>query len=247
MTEALARARSLLARSRRALALAGAGLSAEAGIPTFRGEGGLWRGHDPAQLATPEAFARQPALVWEWYRWRLERVLAARPHAGHRALARLGRRRDLTVANQNVDGLLEQAWAEEGLEPQRVAALHGSIRHARCSACAARLPVEELPADPVPRCACGAPLRPDVVWFGEALEPRHLLLLEREARAADLVLALGTSAQVWPAAGVLDAARRRGVPVVVLNPDPRAGEAGDLLLAGGAALLLPQLLEEGEE
>jgi NAD-dependent deacetylase len=241
----LARARRLLDSARRVLVLTGAGLSQESGVPTFRGPDGLWRTYRAEDLATPGAFARMPEEVWAWYRWRLEGLAAVRPNEGHRALARLAGTHALTVLNQNVDGLLEQVWLEAGLEMSNLLALHGGIRRAHCQVCGLSLPMERVPADPLPRCSCGGPLRPSVVWFGENLDPRHLDRLAAECRLADLVLAVGTSAQVWPAAGVLPEARRRGVPVLVVNPDPAAAEGGDLLLQGGAAVLLPLLVDGG--
>lgn len=248
MDEALRRARAVLERCRRVLVLAGAGLSAESGVPTFRGAGGLWRRFRAEELATPEAFARMPGTVWAWYRWRLEAVLQARPNAGHRALAGLARARlrrgfALTVFNQNVDGLLEEAWADEELDPAGVAALHGSLRHARCRECGRVLPMAEVPLDDLPHCACGGLLRPAVVWFGESLDARVLARLEQAGREMEALMAVGTSALVWPAAGLLPLARARGLSVLVVNPDPEAAQAGDLLLAAGAAHILPQLLE----
>ncbi len=244
MSAALEQARLALDGASRPVALCGAGLSAEAGLPTFRGEEGLWHSFRPEELATPQAFRRQPEVVWAWYRWRMERLATVRPHGGHRALARWCARHEGRVFNQNVDGLLEQVWEEEGLDSHRLMALHGSLRRCHCERCAGTLPSTELPRDPLPRCACGGLLRPSVVWFGEALAGRHLRALDEESRLADLVLAVGTSAQVWPAAGLLDALRRRGCPVLVLNPDPQSAVPGDLWLPLPAADGLPRLLEE---
>lgn len=242
--EALAAARRLLRESRRVLVLAGAGLSRESGIPTFRGEDGLWRRFRPEELATPGAFARMPEQVWDWYRWRWERVREARPHAGHRALARLAMCRRTTVANQNVDGLLEEAYAAAGADGRGVMAVHGTLRRAHCQRCGASREMGELPAAGVPACSCGGRLRPSVVWFGEELDPLHLARLAEEGEEADLALAVGTSALVWPAAGVLPRVRRRGRTVVVVNPDRDAAGPGDLWLEGGAARLLPALVED---
>lgn len=246
---ALDAAAARLAKADRVLALCGAGLSAEAGIPVFRGAGGLWRSHRPEELATPEAFDRDPALVWSWYRWRLEAVLAATPHAGHAALAELGRRLDLTVLNQNVDGLLEQAVAAAGGDRRaRVLALHGTIREARCEACGGRRDAAGLPSDAVPRCECGARLRPAVVWFGEALDGGLLDEGDRALAQADLVLSIGTSALVWPAAGVLPAARAQGTPVIEINPDETAFSLrAESRIALPASLALPRLLERAWE
>jgi NAD-dependent deacetylase len=243
VSDPLAEARRLLARAARPVVLCGAGLSAEAGLPTFRGEEGLWQAFRPEELATPQAFQRRPEVVWAWYRWRMERLAAVSPHAGHRALARWCAGRTGRLFNQNVDGLLEQVWEELGLDPQRLLALHGSLRRSHCERCGGSVPSDRLPPEALPLCGCGGRLRPSVVWFGEALQTRHLRALEEEARLADLVLAVGTSAQVWPAAGLLDALRRRGRPVLVLNPDPGAAQPGDMHLSLPAADGLPRLLE----
>lgn len=242
--EALEQAARRLAGARSVLALCGAGLSAESGVPTFRGPGGLWRDRRPEDLATPQAFDRDPLLVWDWYRWRLQLVLEARPNAGHLALAELGRRLDLTILNQNVDGLLEAAVAE-GNAPNRarVLPLHGSILVSRCERCRSERPTVELPSSGVPRCECGQRFRPGVVWFGESLDGELLRQADRALEQADLVLAIGTSALVWPAASVLPAARALGKPTIEVNPDETAfsGQA-DLRLAMSAALALPGML-----
>ncbi len=240
---ALAQARQALGSARRLLVLCGAGLSAASGVPTFRGPDGLWRQWRPEELATQAAFDHAPEEVWAWYRWRLEVVLAARPNLGHRALVRLAERRESVVLSQNVDGLLEEVWEEAGLDPARLAALHGSLRRAHCERCAVARPMSELPTDALPRCACGGRLRPSVVWFGESLQPRHLHLLAEEPACCDLGLAVGTSALVWPAAGALEILRRRSRPVIVLNPDPAAALPGDLHVALGAEDGLVRLLE----
>jgi NAD-dependent deacetylase len=243
LDEAFDHARSLLEGAHRVFVLCGAGLSAEAGIPTFRGAGGLWRRHRAEDLATPEAFNRDPELVWEWYRWRLAAVLLARPHAGHHALAALARSHQLTILNQNVDGLLEEAVdLRPERERPRVLAIHGSIRLARCEACGARRPCMELDPLPLPRCDCGARWRPAVVWFGETLDPRLLDEASTALHQAELVLSVGTSAQVWPAAGVLPQALERGLPVIEINPDVTAfSPAASLRLPAPAAEALPRL------
>jgi len=239
----LEEARQALAGAARPVVLCGAGLSVEAGLPTFRGEEGLWHSFRPEELATPRAFQRQPEVVWAWYRWRMERLAVVQPHEGHRALANWSATHGGRVFNQNVDGLLEKLWVERGLDPGRLLALHGSLGRCHCESCGSSLPSSELPRDPLPRCACGGRLRPSVVWFGEALQGRHLRALDEESRLADLVLAVGTSAQVWPAAGLLEALRRRRRPVLVLNPDPDSAAPGDLWLPLPAADALPRLLE----
>src|SRR3954469_13708441 len=178
----LARASTLLAKAGRVAVLTGAGVSAESGIPTFRGLGGLWNGRDPMSLATPEAFAADPALVWEFYNWRRDLVAKAEPNPAHRALADLGRRvPQLALITQNVDRLHQRAGSLGVLE------LHGNLFEVRCTGCGrtSDRTGESLPA--LPRCGgCGALLRPAVVWFGEALPPGVWDRAEAAVRAAEV-------------------------------------------------------------
>ena len=189
MTASVPEARELLAGARSVLVLTGAGVSAESGVPTFRGPDGLWRTHRPEELAMPEACARDPRLVWEWYGWRRERVGRCRPNAGHHALAAWALERGVTggpgvtLVTQNVDGLHEEAAREvAGVgdpAPALPVELHGSLFRIRCTRCAHRAsdrsPVNAASEASLPRCpACGALLRPNVVWFGEALDPAVL-------------------------------------------------------------------------
>ncbi len=206
-----------MAGVRRLAVLTGAGMSAESGVPVFRGSGGLWEGVRPEDLATPRAFARDPERVWRWYRWRLERVAEARPHAGHRALAGLeqaGGLEGFIIVTQNVDGMHQRAGSRNVVE------LHGGIRRARCSAgCGGS--AEAASVDPAEtRCACGrGRLRPDVVWFGEPLPPEALDRAARALETADMVWVVGTSAVVYPAAALPGMAAERGIPVVEVNPE----------------------------
>jgi len=234
-------------RSARAVAaMTGAGISAESGVPTFRGADGLWRTYSAADLATPEAFARDPDLVWQWYRWRQGIIGRAQPNAGHVALARFqSRLPGFTLITQNVDGLHQRAGSTDVIE------LHGNIWRARCArGCGV---VRETRADPsgagpaggegpLPVCPCGALLRPDIVWFGEALDPRHAGAATRAAEACEVFLAIGTSALVYPAAGLPLVAGRAGAVVVEINVDdtPLTPHA-DIVLRGTAAGLLPAL------
>ncbi len=231
-----------LAAAQRVTVVTGAGVSAASGVPTFRGAGGLWREHRAEELATPEAFRRNPCLVWEFYAWRRERVAGCRPNPAHEVLARWSRRLPgFTLVTQNVDGLHEAAGTRELLR------LHGSLWQLRCTAgCPAspaawedrRVPLPELP----PSCPhCGALARPAVVWFGEPLDPAVLAAAVR-ATACDVLLAAGTSAVVWPAASLIPEAARRGAFTVELNPEPSAmAGAMDAVLAGPAEELLPEL------
>ena len=231
----------------RVLVLTGAGISAESGLATFRGGGGLWDGHPVEQVASPEGFAADPALVWRFYSLRRRDAAAAEPNAAHLALAVLEERladRFLLVT-QNVDGLHRRAGSG------RLVEVHGSLWRTRCSRCMrppfadAAFPV----APPLPRCACGALLRPDIVWFGELLDPAESARVERFMRDAAqagepfLFLAVGTSGDVYPAAGYVDVARRLGADTWLVNLDP-AGNAGSFehVVTGPAAAILPALL-----
>ncbi len=220
--------------------LTGAGISAESGIPTFRGGGGLWKEFRPEDLATPEAFARDPKLVWNWYNWRRTMIAGAEPNAGHRALAALERSKPrFRLVTQNVDGLHERAGSRNILR------LHGDIWTVRCLACGKesrdeRAPLEEIP----PHCGCGGLLRPGVVWFGETL-PHEVWDAAVEATSdADVLLVVGTSAVVYPAAGLVPLAKSCGARVIECNMEetPFSAEL-DCSLRGQAGELLPQLIE----
>ena len=227
--------------ARRLTVLTGAGISAESGVPTFRdAQTGLWSKFDPAQLATEDAFRAQPSMVWDWYAFRREMIAKVEPNAGHRALAAFAQRHPgrLTLITQNVDGLHQRA------QSAGVLALHGNIFEdkwldppgACCNA-------EAAAAGNPPYCGrCGNLLRPDVVWFGEALPLGALAAAETAARECDLMLVVGTSGVVYPAAGL---ARLTAGRVVIVNPEPtELDDAADAVLRGKAAQLLPQLMED---
>jgi NAD-dependent deacetylase len=203
--------------ARRLVVLTGAGMSAESGVPVFRGSGGLWEGFRPEDLATPQAFASDPARVWRWYRWRLDRVDEAQPHAGHHALAALERDggfESFTLITQNVDGMHQRSGSTSVIE------LHGNITRARCEDdCGHTADAHEV--DPAASaCACGrGRLRPDVVWFGESLPVDAMDDAARALEEADMAWVVGTSSVVYPAAALPGIAARRGVPVVEINPD----------------------------
>ena len=221
--------------------LTGAGISAESGVPTFRGaQTGLWARYRPEDLATPEAFRRDPRLVWEWYAWRRELVWRARPNAGHKALAALEQRVPrLTLLTQNVDGLHQQAGSRAVIE------LHGNIHRNICAEDGAPVENWSLGLAGAPLCPrCGGLVRPDVVWFGEAL-PRPALAAAFEAAAkCDLFLAIGTSALVQPAASLPLRALERGVPVLEINPEPTPlTERTAWALRGYAGRILPALVD----
>ncbi len=251
---ALERARSILEDASAVVVLTGAGVSAESGVPTFRGEGGLWRSYRPEELATPGAFARDPCLVWEWYAWRRQLVAECDPNPAHLALAELalstpGR---TTLVTQNVDGLHHRAARSVAgarvPDPAYPLEVHGAIHRDRCSGCAvrteARAAVDVTSADALPRCAgCGALLRPDVVWFGEALDPEVIGAAFDAARHADLCLVVGTSALVYPAASIPDVTLEGGGTVIEVNldPTPLTGRA-EVSLRGEAGKLVPELV-----
>lgn len=235
--------------------LTGAGVSAESGVPTFRGAAGLWKRHRPEELATPEAFARDPRLVWEWYAWRRSIVAGCAPNEAHRALARLalGGGPATTLVTQNVDGLHHRAAREAAghtdPSPALPLELHGAVHRDRCSRCGTRTPglaeVDVGSEASLPRCACGGLLRPDVVWFGEALDPEVLSAAFDAARRADLCLVVGTSAVVHPAASVPEVTRSNGGVVVEVNVEATPlTPAARVSLRGPAAKLVPALIAE---
>ena len=233
------RIRDWITAAKSVAALTGAGISAESGIPTFRGAGGLWREYRAEDLATPEAFARDPKLVWEWYDWRRGVIAAVQPNAGHRALAELARRvPDFSLITQNVDGLHDRAGSTDVLK------VHGDIWTVRCTVCGReredrRVKIPDLP----PRCECGGVERPGVVWFGESLPGDVWARAQEAAHDADLFLIVGTSAVVYPAAGLADLAKARAARVVEINiAETPVTHRVDASLRGPAAEILPQLL-----
>jgi NAD-dependent deacetylase len=219
--------------------LTGAGISAESGVPTFRGEGGLWREYRAEDLATPEAFARDPKLVWEWYDWRRGIIAQAQPNSAHRALVRLEIRKPrFTLITQNVDGLHDLAGNGKILK------LHGDIWRMRCTECGANFPNRRVPLPKVPpHCACGGMARPGVVWFGEPLPEGIMREAEHAAGGAEVFLVVGTSAVVYPAAGLIPYAKQAGAKVIEVNAEATAATAiVDCALHGRAGELLPQLI-----
>ena len=199
---------------RKVVVLTGAGVSAESGIPTFRGPGGLWESHRPEELATPEAFERDPELVWRWYEWRRALIAGCEPNAAHTAIAALETSLpdgSVTTVTQNVDGLHQRAGSRNVLE------LHGSILRVRCVREGKAFDHPEPFTRVPPRCECGALLRPDVVWFGEALPAGSIERAADAVSEADLVIVAGTSGVVYPAAGLVHLARRG--TAVEINPD----------------------------
>lgn len=221
--------------------LTGAGVSAESGIPTFRDAlSGLWARYRPEDLATPEAFARDPATVWSWYADRRAGVARAEPNPAHHAIAELARRVPrLTLATQNVDGLHARAGSPHVLE------LHGNITRTKCSREQRVVERWDDSTGPPPACPqCGAPLRPDVVWFGEPLPADALEAAANAAGACDLLMVVGTSGVVYPAAALPHAAIAAHVPIIVVDPEPLslAHHRGVVQVRGRAGTVLPELL-----
>jgi len=257
----LTRARRLLAEAGSVVVLTGAGISADSGVPTFRGPDGLWKQYRAEDLATPEAFARDPRLVWEWYGWRRELVVQCRPNAAHYALARwmAGRPRTACLVTQNVDGLhtlaaMEVAAEAPGCQPggkpdSRILELHGALFRVRCTSCRDRyqhrdpIAAEDVATLPVCR-SCGSLLRPDIVWFGEPLERDVIMEAFQAAQRADICLVVGTSAVVHPAASLPTATATAGGQIVEVNPEetPLTSRAAASIRAG-AANMVPRLVE----
>jgi NAD-dependent deacetylase len=238
---ALEQAREWIEQARAVAVLTGAGISAESGVPTFRGAGGLWRNFRPEDLATPGAFARDPKLVWEWYDWRRGIVARAQPNAGHYSLVELEKMKsNFRLITQNVDGLHDRAGS------RRVTKLHGDIWTLRCTRCAAEEYNTQVPLAPLPPvCRCGGMMRPGVVWFGEELPEQALADALEAARAADLFLVLGTSAVVYPAAALPGVAREHGARVIEINVEAtELTRLADASLRGPTGELLPQLLAQ---
>ncbi|MFQ6006622.1 MAG: NAD-dependent deacetylase [Woeseia sp.] len=229
-----------LRSSRHVCVLTGSGISAESGVPTFReAQTGLWEKYDPHELATPEAFLKDPELVWKWYRWRRDLVTAVEPNAGHKALVDLAAKlRKLTLITQNVDGLHQRAGSDEVIE------FHGNIFEDRCLV-EGRI-VEDAPDTfgKIPTCpACGGNLRPGVVWFGEAIPEDALTGAMTAASDCELFFSIGTSSLVWPAAGLAETAQQGGAMIVEVNPSPTPqSKLSDYCLGGNAGAMLPELV-----
>ena len=228
----------------RLFVLTGAGISAESGLATFRGSGGLWNGHRVEDVATPEAWQADPAFVWRFYSARRRNALGAKPNAGHVALARIeqelakGDPTRFYLCTQNVDDLHEQAGS------RRIHHMHGSLFESRCVRCdrpfADRAFYE---AGPLPRCReCGAMVRPHIVWFGEI--PIDMEGIYRELERATILLVVGTSGSVYPAAGLVHIASQQGIRTIYVGPEEPSNAASfDQIVLGTATQTLPDLLE----
>ena len=234
------RVRDWLATAARVTVLTGAGISAESGVPTFRGKDGLWQGFRATELATPEAFAHDPKLVWRFYNWRRELLAPVKPNPAHEALVRLeGKVPQFTLLTQNIDDLHRKAGSRNIVE------LHGNIWLVRCIRCLRVARKEEVPLPELPTCPeCGDLLRPHVVWFGEALDPADLERAVDASRSCEVMLVIGTSAVVQPAASLALVARERGARVVEVNLEATPyTHLLDAALHGKAGTLVPQLVE----
>lgn len=228
-----------LRKATRVAVLTGAGISAESGVPTFRGKDGLWKKFRPEELANFDAFIRNPQLVWEWYQYRRRLISEVEPNPGHRALVELEKLLpDFAVITQNVDGLHQRAGSRKVIE------LHGNILRNRCIECGKVTYEVDFPKDDVPHCECGGLIRPDVVWFGELLPEEALEQAYMYARTSNMFFSVGTSAVVQPAASLPLEAKRYGAYVVEINTEstpltPYADEH----LRGKAGEVLPKLVE----
>lgn len=244
--EPLDRAAQVLRLAQRVAVMTGAGVSAESGVPTFRGGGGLWEGHSLQDVATPDGFSRDPALVWRFYNARRNNLRSVLPNPGHTTLADMERRWGadrFTLITQNIDGLHQAAGSTHVLE------LHGSLARVRCSRCSF---VENRGYDPqpdLPACPeCGHLLRPDVVWFGEILPGEVWEKSVQAVGACDCMLVVGTSAVVYPAAGLIEMAIQLGATVIIINLEatPLCG-SHTIGIYGSSGTILPEIMAKMDE
>lgn len=261
LTIEVQQAAELLAKSSRICILTGAGISAESGIPTFRDkQTGLWEQYRAEDLASPDAFDRDPQLVWSWYQWRRQLVHDKVPNPAHIALARWqqAESHQLTLITQNVDDLHEQAGSQ-------VAHLHGHLWRNRCSHCAKPYPTASNTQSSQPLAAqqelssaatqhfdpklincnyCNGYIRPDIVWFGESLPAESWQIAEDAATNCEVFISIGTSSLVYPAAGLAQLAKRGGAKIIEINPNPTANSFVDITLAANAGAVLPLVVEQ---
>ena len=237
--EKILRAARILADTQTLMVFTGAGVSAESGFPTFRGKDGLWNQYEIQKMATPEGFAQDPAAVWEWYCWRRGLVLKGKPNPGHYAIAELERSfEDFLLVTQNVDNLHRVAGN------QKIVELHGNIFAEKCTRCDFRRWSEEIYEEP-PHCPkCGALPRPDVVWFGEPLDPKDVERAWSCAERADTIMVVGTSAVVYPAAQLPEIVHARGGRVIEVNLDPTPVTLiATVSIRGKSGQILPKIVE----
>ena len=241
LDEALERAAHLVRAARQIAVLTGAGISAESGLATFRGNGGLWEGHRVEEVATPRAFDADPGLVWRFYNLRRANLATVSPNPGHYAIAHLEKRfgEGFTLITQNVDGLHQLAGSKNVLE------IHGALRRVRCTGCGLIEDRGYQPLPDLPKCArCSALLRPDVVWFEEMLPDHIWASAELAVNRCQCLLVVGTSAVVYPAAGLIENAMARDAKVIEVNLTPtQASFSVDIVLNGPSGKLLPELIK----
>ncbi len=231
--------RSRLAHAQSVTVLTGAGISADSGVPTFRGAEGLWKNFRPEELASPDAFERNPKLVWEWYNWRRELLATKTPNPGHHALVELERHSErFWLITQNVDGLHAAAGS------RNLSEIHGNIWKVRCTGCGVIEENRDVPIEILPTCSsCQALLRPHIVWFGESLDPEDLRKSYEALRSCEVLLIIGTSGMVYPAASFGPVAKDHGAFVAELNLDPTPNsDLVDIAVQGRAKDLVPRLL-----
>ncbi len=239
-TEGIQQLAEKLKASRNVVVLTGAGISQESGVPTFRGADGLWKNFRAEELATPEAFEKDPVLVWQWYDWRRGLIKPLKPNPGHYALAELEDWiEDFTLVTQNVDGLHRTAGSKHPIE------MHGTLWRVRCVECQKRFENREVPIKILPKCKlCGGLLRPDVVWFGEALDQGILYAISAALEKTQAMLVVGTSGAVQPAASFGLMAKRAGAFVAEFNRSKTPQSPFfDVSFQGKTGELLPQLVE----
>lgn len=229
----------LMSRCSRVVVLTGAGISAESGVPTFRGKDGLWGKFRPEELATMDAFLANPSIVWEWYNWRRQLIAEVEPNPGHFAIAEMAPLFEaFTLVTQNVDGLHRSAGSTGVLE------LHGNLNRNKCADCSRPFRSQEIDPDALPYCeSCGGKIRPDVVWFGEMLPGGVIEEAFAVSERAELFFSVGTSAIVHPAASLPVTAKRSGATLVEINPEPTPlSELADYRFAAPSGEFLPRLL-----
>ena len=226
-----------LQQAKKIVFVTGAGISQESGIPTFRGDDGLWRTYDPMQLATINAFNQNPKLVWEWYEDRRKNILAAKPNAGHVAISELAKHKEVWVLTQNIDGLHQRAGSQNVLE------LHGSIITIKCTVCNFKDKITSDFSEMPPLCKCGNILRPDVVWFGESLPQDVWADAMTHSSLCDVMVVAGTSLSVSPANLLPIYAKQNGALMIEVNPEETLMSASmDLSVRSTSAKALPELV-----
>jgi len=233
--------KEIIAHSKRITVLTGAGISAESGVPTFRGSGGIWRNYQVTDVATPQAFARDPELVWAFYNWRRDLISKITFNPGHKALVKLEKHvNDFTLITQNVDGLHREAGSRKLLE------IHGNLWEVKCTICSLLTMDRSQNMGTLPKCSkCGGLLRPHVVWFGESLDPDMIQKAVEASKNCELMLIVGTSGVVQPAASLAYQAKAGGAVVAEINIEqtPQSGHM-DFVLTGKAGEILPILVED---